>query len=159
MWSIGLAMEDAYKKTLTTGKGNKTLMDFVCRGNDGFLKRKRWLNLYGVEKQYMESIRNEGTSSKAWWVFHSMKVSDAGKCHRYPAVPIYSGLYWDYLTVYPNKVYTFGIEWTPAGYKAFINGKPYGGHAHTSGASFKEYGYGLSRYTGVYGWSQYRYTK
>ena len=132
---------------------NKTLYKFICRGDDRAKKRARWLHTMGMEMQLIEMFKNTRTKANAWWVFHSMHVGAGERCHDYSGVPrIYSGLLWDTMTWKPNKrSYTVGLEWTPSGYRGYINGVPY----NQKETQYGEYGYALSDVTPVYGYQYF----
>ena len=133
-------------------------------------KRKRLLHTHGVEMQFPEMENFSGGSDYAWFIFYT-NGRWLKNCHRYPtelgrSAGITSSIYlenfefptrkadWgrvltsDSTTPPPshkhldnNGHFTFGMEWTPAGYKFFINGKPYEGFKSLPGNEYLEGGY------------------
>ena len=125
----------------------KDYRSFLCRGNSAARKRARWLNTIGVEMQFLE-LNNlyYPDRSHAWMVFHLQGTYSAENCHR--DRQIYSGLWWNNYQFRPgyfsrNKSISIGIEWTPSGYRAFIDGRPYGGFQGSDPPSYQTYGYSL----------------
>ena len=83
--------------------------------------------------QYLElnNLFHDVAYSETWWVFHVNDVSGARSCHDDPK--IYSGLWWDTHHFKPEDFsnggsITIGVEWTPSGYRGFVNGSPYEGY-------------------------------
>ena len=129
-------------------ESGKTLRSFVCRGSDPLKKRIRWLHLYGIEKQYIETkfwgIEDSGTPS-GWWVFHSsLENHIIKKCHTGTSPPMFSGVQWKTHTFNPQQRVRIGIEWTPSGYRAY-----YGGAKLTR---YSAYGYSTPSHTSIYGY-------
>ena len=104
---------------------SRMLRNFLCRGNNRSALRKRWLDNLGVEYQYLEMFNNHGAYSSSWMVFHSIRPRSGEKCYD-GTREIYSGVYFADVELYPGDGYTLGVEWTPSGYRIFINGIPYG---------------------------------
>ena len=137
------------------GQG-RDFYNFICRGNSASRKRKRWLDVFGVEMQYMELFNIDEDLSRAWLVYHSTEPKVAQPCHDISGEPrIYSGLKW-YTFFFPEHLasdqsFTVGMEWTPSGHRGFINGVPYSGFPTGSNA-VHEYGYSYPRFTDIYGY-------
>ena len=128
------ARSGLFSSESTAWSNRNTYHSFMCRGNNPQSKRMRWLTSQGVEMQYLE-ISSE-SSPVVWWVYHLLDVHYAHhRCHTYPDSRrppsfhgIHSGLLWatHQFTPEDNQI-VIGVEWTPAGYKGFINGKHYKG--------------------------------
>ena len=124
-------------------RNHRSVMDFVCRGNNRLAMRKRWMNMFGTEMQFLEMFNSWGSYSSAWVVFHSMESQNAQRCYD-GRIEIYSGVHWNTVRLREDDSYTFAIEWTPSGYRIFINGTL---HNHSS---VNEYGYSLNSPSGIY---------
>ncbi len=133
---------------------SKSYRDFMCRGNNPQAKRMRWLTSRGVEMQHLEF--SKGPS--AWWLHHLIDPKRArNKCHTYSdgrGKGIHSGLWWATHSFVVSQEIVIGVEWTPAGYKGFINGEPYKGWASIDPniRKFYEYGYSTPTNTGILGY-------
>ena len=117
---------------------------FICRGSDAHQKRKLWLSTYGVEMQIFEGRSVDRTYSYAWWVYHIQHADHAAKtwCHDEDNIGIHSGVLWRTFIFTPDdNAVTVGVEWTPAGYRGFINGELYTGVTDNSN-QYRIYGYG-----------------
>ncbi len=130
---------------------SKSYRDFMCRGNNPQAKRMRWLTSRGVEMEYLEISKGRF----AWWVYHLIDPKRAhSNCHTYSdgrGKGIHSGLWWathDFRLL--SRQIVIGVEWTPAGYKGFINGEPYRGYSKGIG-EFREYGYSTETNTRIGG--------
>ena len=121
-------------------------MDFICRGNNRLVLRKRWLTIFGTEMQFLEMSQNRGNYSAGWTVFHSMDPFAAQSCYN-GTVNIYSGVLWKNLLFRKGDTHTFGMEWTPSGYRIFIDGVRY------NSGFLQEYGYPLDYNSGIYGYN------
>ena len=134
---------------------NKTLWDFVCRGNDSVKKRKRWLNVVGGEFQFVESIywgTDNMSYPEGWWVFHtSLDSGLVTRCHTGNR-PMYSGILLKNWTFQAHEVLQLGMEWTPSGWRAYLNGSPYEGMSYDGKKYYGEYGHSAPGHTGVYGY-------
>ena len=152
----------ALRKHQKIGEG-KDFFNFVCRGNNLYRKRQRWLATLGVEMQHLELYSSSSTISKAWWVYHTMQPGIADHCYDTPNIPdIYSGLYWelfrfDNASFANGKTFTLGVEWTPSGYRGFLNGVPYSGNTDPNYTYipnvFREYGFSVPGTSSIYGYA------
>ena len=126
-------------------QGGESYQRFICRGSDAHQKRKLWLTTLGVEMQIFEGRSINQYYSYAWWVYHIQHAGNALKswCHDGDNIGIHSGVLWRTFIFTPDdNAVTVGVEWTPAGYKGFINGEPYLGLSNASIGKYKVYGYG-----------------
>ena len=132
----------------------KDYRSFLCRGGSAARKRARWLDTFGIEMQYLE-LNNEfyDAYSTTWWVFHLQNTSDAKSCHDDPK--IFSGLWWNTYYFKPEDFsnggsITIGVEWTPSGYRGFVDGRAYTGYEGYSPPSYRVYGYSRPGGSAVY---------
>ena len=122
----------------------KTLWDFICRGDDSVKKRQRWFNAVGAELQFVETIHRGDYYKypRGWWVFHtSLDNGLVTRCHRSSGRHMYSGLLLKNWTFRAHEVFHLGLEWTPSGWRTYLNGEPYQGMGGAGSKYYREYGH------------------
>ena len=134
---------------------NKSLWNFICRGNNSVKKRKRWFSTVGGEFQFVESIywsTDNMAYPSGWWVFHtSLDSGWVQNCHT--GRPMYSGILLKNWSFRAHEVLQLGMEWTPSGWRTYLNGRPYEGVSRSDGKKYYgEYGHSSPNRTNVYGY-------